>query len=41
MEVNELSGEEKAAFQGSIQSAYDGYYKTYGQELVDSIVNFK
>ncbi len=41
MEVNELSAEEKAAFQGSIQSAYDGYYKTYGQELVDSIVNFK
>lgn len=41
MEVNALSAEEKAAFQASIKSAYEGYYKTYGQDLVDSIVNFK
>jgi TRAP-type transport system periplasmic protein len=41
MEVNILSAEEKAAFQGSIKSAYEGYYETYGQELVDSIVNFE
>lgn len=41
MEVNALSAEEKAAFQASIKSAYDGYYETYGQELVDSIVNFE
>lgn len=41
MEVNELSPEEKAEFQASIKSAYEGYYKTYGQELVDSIVNFQ
>ena len=41
MEVNELSAEEKAAFQASIKSAYDGYYQTYGQDLVDSIVNFE
>ena len=39
MEVGELSAEQKAAFQESIQSAYEGYYDTYGQELVDSIVN--
>jgi len=41
MEVNTLSAEEKAAFQASIASAYEGYYKTYGQDLVDSIVNFE
>jgi len=41
MEVNALSAEEKAAFQTSIQSAYDGYYETYGQDFVDSIVNFE
>ncbi|MGI3164598.1 TRAP transporter substrate-binding protein [Pseudooceanicola sp. 200-1SW] len=41
MEVNELSAEEKAAFQASIKSAYEGYYETYGQDLVDSIVNFE
>jgi len=41
MEVNALSAEEKAAFQASIKSAYEGYYDTYGQELVDSIVNFE
>ncbi|MEP2203309.1 MAG: TRAP transporter substrate-binding protein, partial [Tateyamaria sp.] len=31
MEVNALSAEEKAAFQASIKSAYEGYYDTYGQ----------
>ncbi|TMV07466.1 TRAP transporter substrate-binding protein [Arenibacterium halophilum] len=41
MEVNALSAEEKAAFQESIAAAYEGYYDTYGQDLVDSIVNFK
>lgn len=41
MEVNELSAEQKAAFQEDIASAYEGYYETYGQDLVDSIVNFK
>ena len=41
MEVNALSPEEKAEFQTSIKSAYDGYYKTYGKDFVDSIVNFK
>ena len=41
MKVNELSAEEKAAFQESITSAYDEYYETYGKELVDSIVNFE
>ena len=41
MEVNALSAEEKAAFQESIAAAYVGYYDTYGQDLVDSIVNFK
>ena len=41
MEVNELSAEEKAEFQTSIQSAYDGYYETYGEDLVNSIVDQK
>ncbi|MWB78595.1 DctP family TRAP transporter solute-binding subunit [Pseudooceanicola sp. 216_PA32_1] len=41
MEVNALSPEEKAEFQASIKSAYEGYYKTYGQDLVESIVSFQ
>lgn len=41
MEVNNLSTDEKAAFQSSIATAYEGYYETYGKELVDSIVNFE
>ncbi|WP_010137795.1 TRAP transporter substrate-binding protein [Oceanicola sp. S124] len=41
MEVNELSAEEKAAFQASIESAYEGYYDTYGEDLVKSIVSFE
>ncbi|SLN34394.1 2,3-diketo-L-gulonate-binding periplasmic protein YiaO precursor [Roseivivax jejudonensis] len=39
MQVNELSAEQKAQFQDEISSAYEGYYETYGQDLVDSIVN--
>ncbi|ETW13226.1 TRAP dicarboxylate transporter, DctP subunit [Roseivivax marinus] len=41
MKVNELSAEQKAQFQEEISSAYEGYYETYGQDLVDSIVNFE
>lgn len=41
MKVNALSAEQKAAFQEAIASAYDGYYESYGQDLVDSIVNFQ
>lgn len=41
MTVNALSAEEKARFQESIASAYDDYYETYGQELVEAIVNFE
>ena len=41
MKVNALSAEEKAKFQEAIASAYEGYYETYGKDLVDSIVNFK
>ena len=41
MEVNELSAEQKAQFQDEISSAYEGYYETYGKDLVDSIVNFE
>ncbi|PJE29448.1 2,3-diketo-L-gulonate-binding periplasmic protein YiaO precursor [Pseudooceanicola marinus] len=41
MEVNELSAEEKAAFQASIEAAYEGYYETYGEDLVQSIVNYE
>ncbi|SEO36796.1 tripartite ATP-independent transporter solute receptor, DctP family [Salinihabitans flavidus] len=41
MEINQLSNEEKATFQDSITSAYESYYETYSQDLVDSIVNFE
>ncbi|ETX28092.1 TRAP transporter substrate-binding protein [Roseivivax isoporae] len=41
MTVNELSAEQKAQFQNEISSAYEGYYETYGKDLVDSIVNFE
>ena len=41
MKVNALSAEEKAKFQEAIASAYEGYYETYGKDLVDSIVNFE
>lgn len=38
MQINELSTEERSAFQTSVQSAYDEYYKTYPKELVDSVI---
>jgi tripartite ATP-independent transporter DctP family solute receptor len=41
MQVNELSPEEKAEFQASIEAAYEEYYDTYGRELVESIVNYQ
>ncbi|MGM0662520.1 MAG: TRAP transporter substrate-binding protein [Pseudomonadota bacterium] len=41
MTVNALSAEEKARFQDAIASAYEDYYETYGQDLVDSIVTFE
>lgn len=41
MKVNEISAEEKAKFQAAIASAYEGYYETYGKDLVESIVNFE
>ncbi len=41
MTVNTLSTEEKARFQEAITSAYDEYYETYGEDLVESIVNFE
>ena len=41
MQVNELSDAQKAEFQKAIQAAYDGYYETYGKDLVDSIVATK
>ena len=41
MKVNAISAEEKAKFQEAIASAYEEYYETYGQELVESIVNFE
>ena len=37
MQANELSIEQKAAFRASIESAYEGYYKTYGKDLIDRI----
>ncbi|WP_278924512.1 TRAP transporter substrate-binding protein [Pseudophaeobacter profundi] len=41
MEINALSTDEKAAFQESISTAYEGYYETYGKDLVNAIVAFK
>ena len=38
MQINELSVEQKAAFQSSLQAAYQQYYDKYGKELVDSII---
>ncbi len=37
MEVNELSTDQKAAFRASIESAYEGYYETYGKDLIEKI----
>lgn len=41
MQVNVLSEEQKAAFQASIQSAYEGYYETFGKDLVNQIIATK
>ncbi|WOI57524.1 TRAP transporter substrate-binding protein [Palleronia sp. LCG004] len=41
MQINELSAEEKANFQEAIADAYDGYYDTYGQDFVESIVTYQ
>ena len=41
MQVNELSPEQRAAFQTSVQAAYEDYYKTYPEELVDSVIGSK
>ena len=41
MQINELSAEQRAAFQASVQSAYEEYYKTYPKELVDSVIESK
>lgn len=41
MDVGTLSSEEKADFQKALGSAYEQYYKTYGKELIDSIVAAK
>lgn len=37
MQVNKLSQDEKAAFRASVESAYEGYYETYGKDLIDRI----
>jgi tripartite ATP-independent transporter DctP family solute receptor len=41
MQVNELSAEERAAFQASVQSAYEEYYKTYDKALIDKVIETK
>jgi len=38
MIVGELSAEQKAAFQASIQDAYTSYYDQYGKDLIDRII---
>ncbi len=37
MMVNELSTDQKAALRSSVESAYEGYYETYGKDLIDRI----
>lgn len=41
MQINELSPEQKAEFQNSLQSAYQQYYDRYGKDLIDAIVAAK
>lgn len=41
MQVNELSAEQKAAFQEALKAAYEQYYDKYGKDLIDSIIAFK
>ena len=38
MTVGELSTEQKAAFQGALEAAYEQYYGTYGKDLVERII---
>ncbi|WP_274424172.1 TRAP transporter substrate-binding protein [Chelativorans sp. YIM 93263] len=38
MEIGELSPEQKAVFQESLAAAYEQYYDTYGQDLIDGII---
>lgn len=41
MQINVLSEDQKAAFQTSIQSAYEGYYETFTKDLIDRIIATK
>ncbi len=38
MTVGELSTEQKAAFQGALEAAYEQYYGVYGKDLVERII---
>lgn len=38
MDVGELTGEQKAAFQEALAPAYEQYYDTYGRDLIDQII---
>lgn len=38
MTVGELSTEQKAAFQGALEAAYEQYYGIYGKDLVERII---
>lgn len=41
MQVNELSVEQKAAFQDSLKAAYEKYYQKYDKKLIDDIIAVK
>lgn len=41
MQINELSVEQKAAFQASLKPAYEQYYEKYGKDLIDKIIAAK
>lgn len=38
MDVAELSAEDRAAFQDALAPAYEQYYATYGQDLIEAII---
>lgn len=38
MEINDLTAEERAAFQASLESAYEQYYQMHSKELIDSVI---
>lgn len=38
MEVGELSGEDRSAFQEALAPAYEQYYTTYDRDLIESII---